>query len=80
MSKQEKTVESQQEQQEQPQQPIVYTKSDYIKARAVIASYKEAQKTRPKRQCSEKQLAALAAGRAKAAANRESKKAANANK
>ena len=55
-------------------EPKSYTKSDYIRAKAIINSYKEAQKTRPKRKCSEKQLAALAAGRAKAQANRASKK------
>ena len=57
MSKQEKSNESQQDSQDEPQQPQVYTKSDYIKARAVISAYKEAQKTHPKRPCSEKQLA-----------------------
>ena len=57
-------------------EPKSYTKSDYIRAKAIINSYKEAQKTRPKRKCSEKQLAALAAGRDKARANREARKAA----
>lgn len=46
-------------------QPQVYSKSDYIKAKAIIASYKQQQKDRPKRTCTEKQLAALAQGRAK---------------
>ena len=46
-------------------QPTVYTKSDYIKAKATINAYKEQRKNRPKRPCTEKQLAALAAGRAK---------------
>ena len=41
------------------------TKDDFIKAKATIKQYKEAQKTKPKRPCSDKQLAALAAGRAK---------------
>ena len=41
------------------------TKDDYMKARSVIKSYREARKSRPKRQCTEKQLAALAEGRAK---------------
>ena len=57
-------------------EPKSYTKSDYIRAKAIIASYKETQKSRPKRKCSEKQLAALAAGRDKARANREARKAA----
>ena len=39
-------------------------KDEYLKARMVIKSYREAQKTKPKRQCSEKQLEALAKGRA----------------
>ena len=46
-------------------QPIPLTKEDYIKARATIKQYREAQSTRPKRPCSQKQLEALAAGRAK---------------
>ena len=41
------------------------TKEDYIKARATIKQWRENKKARPKRQCSEKQLAALAAGRAR---------------
>ena len=44
-------------------EPKTYTKSDYIHAKAVISAYKEAQKNRPKRQCSQKQLEALAKGR-----------------
>ena len=43
--------------------PVVLTKDDYLKARATIKSYREAQKTKPKRKCSEAQLAALAKGR-----------------
>ena len=56
---------------DQPQevQPQTYTKSDYIKARAVIKSYRQAQKEKPKRKCTEKQLAALA-GRAKNTRNK----------
>ena len=46
-------------------EPTVLTKDDYLKARATIKSYREAQKAKPKRQCSEKQLAALKAGREK---------------
>ena len=46
-------------------QPVALTKDDYNKARATIKSYREAQKNKPKRQCTEKQLAALAQGRAK---------------
>ena len=46
-------------------QPQKYTKSDVIRARAIISAYRETQKSRPKRKCSEKQLAALAAGREK---------------
>ena len=45
--------------------PVSATRDDYIKARAVIQLYRENQKQRPKRKCSEKQLEALAAGRAK---------------
>ena len=45
--------------------PVVLTKDDYLKARATIKSYREAQKTKPKRKCSEAQLAALKAGREK---------------
>ena len=52
---------------EQPQevQQQTYTKSDYIRAKAIVTSYRQAQKEKPKRKCTEKQLAALAAGRAK---------------
>lgn len=46
-------------------QPLPPNKDDYMKAKATIKSYREAQKSKPKRVCSEKQLAALAAGRAK---------------
>ena len=53
------------EQPEVEQKPIALTKADYIKARATIQQYREEKKNRPKRQCSEKQLAALAAGREK---------------
>ena len=53
------------EQPEVEQKPIALTKADYIKARATIQQYREEKKNRPKRQCSEKQLAALAAGRAR---------------
>ena len=45
------------------QKPIALTKADYLKARAVIKQFREEKKNRPKRQCSEKQLAALAKGR-----------------
>ena len=45
--------------------PVALTKDDYIKARATIKSYREAQKAKPKRKCSEAQLAALKAGREK---------------
>ena len=48
-----------------PPQPLSATRDDYIKARATIQLYREAQKNKPKRKCSEKQLAALAAGRQK---------------
>ena len=47
---------------EEPQQTVV-TKEDYNKARSVIKQYRETKKAAPKRPCSEKQLAALAAGR-----------------
>ena len=45
--------------------PLAYTKDDYIKARETIKQYREAQKSKPKRKCSEKQLEALKAGREK---------------
>ena len=51
--------------QPQTEAPPVITKADYIKARATIKQFRETQKTKPKRACTEKQLAALAAGRAK---------------
>ena len=41
------------------------SKEDYLKARATIKQYNESKKSRPKRKCSDKQLAALAAGRAR---------------
>ena len=44
--------------------PTVVTKDDYNKARSVIKQYRETKKSQPKRKCSERQLAALAAGRA----------------
>ena len=43
--------------------PPALTKEDYIKARATIKQFREEKKAKPKRQCSEKQLAALKAGR-----------------
>jgi len=46
-------------------QPVPLTKNDYLKARATIKQFREEKKSKPKRQCSDKQLAALAAGRAK---------------
>ena len=45
--------------------PTQLTKDDYLKARETIKNYREAQKAKPKRKCSDKQLAALAAGRAR---------------
>ena len=45
--------------------PSIVSKEDYIKARSVIKQYRETKKQQPKRKCSEKQLAALAAGRAR---------------
>ena len=45
--------------------PLAYTKEDYNKARETIKQYREAQKSKPKRKCSEKQLEALKAGREK---------------
>ena len=45
--------------------PLAYTKEDYNKARETIRQYREAQKSKPKRKCSEKQLEALKAGREK---------------
>jgi len=45
--------------------PISASRDDYLRARAVIQLYRENQKNRPKRPCSDKQLQALAAGRAK---------------
>ena len=52
-------------------QPLSATREDYLKARAVIQLYRENQKNRPKRKCSDKQLAALAAGRAANARNKK---------
>ena len=46
-------------------QSLPPNKDDYLRARATIKSYRESQKNKPKRTCSEKQLAALAAGRMK---------------
>ena len=46
-------------------QPLPPNKEEYMKARNVIKQYRESQKAKPKRQCSEKQLAALKAGREK---------------
>ena len=46
-------------------QPTPLTKDDYLKARATIKQWRETKKAKPKRQCTEKQLAALAAGRAR---------------
>jgi len=45
--------------------PLSASRDDYLRARAVIQLYRENQKNRPKRPCSEAQLAALAKGRAK---------------
>ena len=45
--------------------PRVYSKSEFIHAKAIIAAYKDQNKNRPKRQCSEKQLEALKHGREK---------------
>ena len=41
------------------------TKADYLKAKATIKQFREEKKAKPKRKCSEAQLAALAAGREK---------------
>jgi len=62
----------------EPTQPasVYVSKDDYIKARAVIKSYRELQKSRPKRKCSEKQLQALAEGRAKNSRAKSKKEAA----
>ena len=46
-------------------QPTVLTKDDYLKAKATIKQFREEKKAKPKRPCSEAQLAALARGRAK---------------
>ena len=40
------------------------TKEDYLRARATIKQYREEKKNKPKRHCSDAQLAALAKGRA----------------
>lgn len=45
--------------------PSTPTKEDYQRARALIKQYRETKKQQPKRQCSAKQLEALAAGRQK---------------
>lgn len=47
------------------EQQLPPNKEEYLKARNVIKQYRETQKAKPKRVCSEKQLAALAQGRAK---------------
>ena len=47
------------------QQPAALTKADYLKARATIKQFREEKKNKPKRKCSDKQLAALAAGRSR---------------
>ena len=47
------------------QQSLPPNKDDYMKAKATIKQFRENQKNRPKRPCSEKQLAALKAGREK---------------
>ena len=49
----------------QPATSLIISKEDYVAARATIKSYRENKKNQPKRKCSEAQLAALAAGRAK---------------
>ena len=46
-------------------QQLPPNKEEYLKARNVIKQYRESQKSKPKRQCSERQLEALAKGRAK---------------
>ena len=46
-------------------EPTVLTKDDYLKAKATIKQFRENQKNKPKRPCSEKQLQALAQGRMK---------------
>ena len=50
---------------DQAETPPSLTKADYLRARATIKSYREAQKNKPKRQCSERQLEALRLGREK---------------
>ena len=45
--------------------PATPTKEDYQRARQTIKQYRETKKQQPKRQCSAKQLEALAAGRAR---------------
>ena len=65
---------SEPEQVEAPQiepQPLSATREEYLQARAVIQLYRENQKNRPKRKCSERQLEALAQGRAKNARNKK---------
>ena len=44
-------------------QPTIVSKEEYQKARQTIKRYRETKKQQPKRPCSEKQLAALKAGR-----------------
>ena len=53
------------EQSEESQPLPPPNRDQYLKARALIQLYRENQKAKPKRPCSEKQLAALAAGRNK---------------
>ena len=46
-------------------------RDQYLKARALIQLYRENQKSKPKRPCSERQLEALAAGRSKNPRNKK---------
>ena len=46
-------------------EPTILTKADYLKAKATIKQFREEKKAKPKRPCSQKQLEALAAGRAR---------------
>lgn len=53
-------------------QPLAPPNRDqYLKARALIQLYRENQKTKPKRKCSDKQLAALAEGRSRNPRNKK---------
>ena len=58
-------IEVKQVEQTNEAQSLPPNKDDYVKTRATIKQYRESQKSKPKRPCSERQLAVLAQGRMK---------------